>query len=236
MLAQSLANGNLNLNRTDNARLQPKTLTAVGGASTWLNLGYSYDTPTNSNNNGNILQQTITRQGPGAGAWTQNFGYSEPSNTSLNRLTSAVEVGGWTYNYGYDAAGNRWVSFPTTGLSLETAPAQSWYMSAGKTTNRINGWGYDAAGNVTSVAAMARSFAFDAENRIWTATVGTQTAIYGYDGDGRRVTKILCPSQVTSCTAATTGATVTTYVYDPTGNLAQEYGPPAASGTGVFGD
>src|SRR6266446_9590605 len=40
----------------------------------------------------------------------------------------------------------------------------------------------------------------------------------------------LCPT-VTTCTASTTGAAVTIYVYDPIGNLAQEYGPPAATGT-----
>jgi len=97
-------------------------------------------------------------------------------------------------------------------------------------TNRINNWGYDATGNMLSVANMSRSLTYDAENRIATATVGSQTADYRFDGDGHRVTKVLCPT-VTTCTASTTGAAVTIYVYDPIGNLAQEYGPPGATGT-----
>ena len=83
-------------------------------------------------------------------------------------------------------------------------------------TNRINNWGYDAAGNILSVANMSRSLTYDAENRIATATVGSQTAVYRFDGDGHRVTKVLCPT-VTTCTASTTGAAVTIYVYDPMG-------------------
>src|SRR5882672_4310932 len=39
--------------------------------------------------------------------------------------------------------------------------------------------GYDADGNITSVATMSRSFTYDAENRIATATTGSPTAIYG---------------------------------------------------------
>src|SRR5262249_56986812 len=44
------------------------------------------------------------------------------------------------------------------------------------------------------VAGTARTFTYDAGNRISKATVGEQTAIYGY-GERRRVTKVPCPWQ-----------------------------------------
>ena len=103
--------------------LQPTSLTATSAGTTWLSLGYTYSA---TNNNGNVIQQTTTRQGPGAGSWTQNYGCNESSGLSLNRLTSAAEVNGIAYNYGFDAAGNRWVSSPPTSMNLEILVVQSW--------------------------------------------------------------------------------------------------------------
>src|ERR1035441_10315407 len=63
------------------------------------------------------------------------------------------------------------------------------------TNNRWSGSGagYDAAGNQTALPA--RTYTYDAENRL-VATVGPNIGAvkYGYDGDGRRVTKLICPS------------------------------------------
>jgi len=81
-----------------------------------------------------------------------------------------------------------------------------------------SGVNYDAAGNQTSIylgAGGTRSFTYDAENRQITATIPGMSAIsYVYDGDGRRVQK-------------TVGSTVTTYIYDAQGDLAEELGGPA---------
>jgi YD repeat-containing protein len=84
--------------------------------------------------------------------------------------------------------------------------------------------GYDNAGNIQSIAGMARTFSYDAENRQTAATIGTTQTPYGYDGAGRRVTK-------------TVGTTTTTYVYDAHGQLATEYGPaPTITGTWYLTD
>ena len=111
-------------------------------------------------------------------------------------------------------------------LTAETPTALSWFNSQ----NRITSWGYDASGNILSVAAMSRTFAYDAENRqvaFCTAagdttcpnSPGSGRTLYSYDGDGRRVKK-----------SSASGTTV--YVYDPQGRLAQEYAP-SNSNTGT---
>src|SRR5262249_24163515 len=53
-------------------------------------------------------------------------------------------------------------------------------------TNQLNGFGYDAAGNMTSNGT--QTYTFDAENHM-TKFVGGSTNNYSYDGDGQRVKK-----------------------------------------------
>jgi RHS repeat-associated protein len=135
------------------------------------------------------------------------------SYDTLNRLTAATESGspGWAQNYGYDVVGNRWVTTNTNlpPLSLETPTSASWYTGS-SVPNRINTWSYDAAGNVTQVGGMTRSFTYDAEDRQVSATINSNASSYGYDGLGQRVSK-------------TTGGQTTVYVYDAFGNLDAEY-------------
>ncbi len=104
-----------------------------------------------SNNNGNIWQQSMQRAG---GTWNQTYAYGD----GVNRLTGVSETGpatGWTETYGYDFYGNRWVASTTEQtLTAETPQGSAWYL----TTNRISGWGYDGAGNVTAVAKTVREF------------------------------------------------------------------------------
>ena len=57
------------------------------------------------------------------------------------------------------------------------------------------------------------------------------SAVYEYDGDGRRVRKLVC--SISPCSAATPGVKVTAFVYDPEGALAQEYSTEAPTETGV---
>ena len=198
---------------TYNNRLQPMSVTAGYAGTAFLSLGYNYCSPGVTScptDNGNLQGQTMTRPN---GSWSQTYSYD-----SLNRLTGASEsgTGSWSRGYGYDAYGNRWVtsSAGLPGLSLETPVAQSWYNG----NNRINNWSYDAAGNVTQVGSMARSFSYDAENRQVTATVAGTGTTYAYDGEGRRVTKAA-------------GGQTTVYVYDALGELAAEYGQATDNGT-----
>ena len=175
-----------------------------------LNLAYSYGT---TNNNGNVQSQTIVRP---VGTWTQSYSYTD----GVNRLTSASEsgTGSWSESYGYDAFGNRWVVGNPIGLpppTNETPQGQNWFLS----NNRISGWGYDGRGNLTSIPSMSRTFSYDAENRMTSATVGGASN-YFYDGDGRRVQKV-------------TSSGTTTYVYDAMGQLAAEYGATTDSDIGT---
>jgi RHS repeat-associated protein len=195
-----------------NNRLQP-TLIGLGTSSnesSILMLDYGYGT---TNNNGNVLRQTIAAPGL---SLTQDYCYD-----SLNRLASASENGGanWSQSYGYDRWGNRWVS-ASTGYTLSSlTPTGSGAFNTAN--NRLFASGYDNAGNHTS-DAQSRTFEYDGENRQtkFNVTVGQ----YFYDGDGRRVKKI-------------DGAGTTIFVYNAGGQLIAEYHsdpvPPAAGGGGT---
>jgi RHS repeat-associated protein len=105
-----------------------------------------------------------------------------------------------------------------TPQNLGNCNSTSWFLS----DNRINTWGYDPAGNITSISGMNRGFAYDGENRQKTATINSVVSEYSYDGEGRRV-KAVTPSGTS------------TFVYDAFGNLAAEYSnqaaPPSPCGT-----
>ena len=198
-------------------------------AGSLLTLGFGYAP---SQNNGNLASQTITR---GSQSWSQTYSYD-----SLNRLGGQSSQGQYTgvqenaallQTYGYDGNGNWYLnSFNVNQLpppTNETPQTASWFLS----TNQINGWAYDSAGNVTGITSaggstaraacasnvspgtpMLRTACYDAENRMFSETdpIGN-TATYSYDGDGRRVSKNV-------------NGTVTTFVYDASGNLVAEYG------------
>jgi RHS repeat-associated protein len=82
--------------------------------------------------------------------------------------------------------------------------------------NQWTGATYDAAGNLTGQPE--RTYSYDGENRLVTATGPGGAVTYRYDGEGRRVKKEL-------------GSGTTVYVYDAQGRLAAEYGPEADTGT-----
>jgi len=207
---QTLGNGlvvsQCNGTACDNSRLQPTYISA----GNLLTLSYGYSA---TQNNGNLLSQTIIRD---TQTWTQNYSYD-----GANRLTAAAEsnAGTWSQNLCYDPLGNRWM-LSYSGLpapTLETPQGANCSSPPYGSNNRITGWSYDAAGNVTT-SGTGRVFTYDAENRQISATVNSQTTTYVYDGDGHRIQK-----------NAPSGTTV--YVYDPFGNLAQEYGTPTDTGT-----
>ncbi len=196
---------------TFNPRFQPTDINAALGTTTLLDLSYFYCTPplhtACTNNNGNVQSQAITR---GSQIWTQTYGYTD----GVNRLNSAGETGpgtSWTESYNYDNVGNRSVATPVE-LSNEIPQAQSWYTANSVTNNRVIAWTYDNAGNIQSIPLIGRSSTYDAENRQKSVTVNGVASNYTYDSDGHRITK------------SVGGAAATTYVYDPNGQLAAEYG------------
>jgi RHS repeat-associated protein len=133
--------------------------------------------------NGNVLSITNCRDTNR----TQNFTYD-----ALNRIQTAYTSGpNWGESYGsttapggipttkgIDAWGNLWQRSPITGKTNYeplSVPALG--------NNRLTGFGYDVAGNMTSNGGA--TYTYDAENRL--ATAGGVT--YTYDGDGNRVKK-----------------------------------------------
>ena len=91
--------------------------------------------------------------------------------------------------------------------------------------NQLSGRSYDAAGNGSPMSG--RTYQYDVENRIVSATGGTAatTESFEYDGEGRRVKR-------------TVNGVSTVFVYDAFGQLAQEYGASAgvAGRNYVFAD
>jgi YD repeat-containing protein len=175
-------------------------------------------------NNGNVPGQRLVQTVNGV---DRNYSYD-----SVNRLCRSAQGSTWTEAYSYDARGNRGVS-GTGQLPAATAEAIGSTAAYGA-DNRVAAWAYDAAGNVTGIpaaggstvratcassvmpgVAMLRTACYDAENRMVSETNASgATATYTYDGDGHRVSK-------------TVNGVATVFVYDPMGQLAQEYGGPA---------
>lgn len=127
------------------------------------------------------------------GSWT--YGYD-----NLNRLISANQNSGVNVcSFGYDQLGNRTSQTATAGSCGNLS------LSYAGNNNRMDGYSYDAAGNLLSDGL--HTYAYDAENRLITVDGGT-TASYIYDAEGRRVQK-------------TAGAQVE-YLYDLNGNIVTE--------------
>jgi RHS repeat-associated protein len=199
-----------------NTRLQV-TQIGLGTAATnssVLQLDYGYGATAN---NGNLLSQSITIPG-----LTLNQSYTYDA---LNRLQTANENGGvsWKQKFLYDRYGNR---------RIDTAPANTSPDLIGpnpvlsETTNRIvaqagEQYDYDDAGNLTH-GRESQTYGFDGENKMTTFNGGASQggADYSYDGDGRRVKKVV-------------GTVTTVFVYDVFGNIMAEYGSaaPASNGT-----
>ena len=194
-----------------NSRLQP-TLIALGatnGATDLLKLDYSYGT---TNNNGNVLSQTITVPTVGSNAGfvaTQNYIYD-----SLNRLTQATEtISGnqsWKQTFGYDRFGNRTALQEFEGNTLVND--QTPQIDA--TNNRFttaSGFTYDLSGNVIT-DNLGRTFNYDSENkqRLVKDANGQTIGEYFFDGDGKRIKKVSNTETVI-------------FVYDAPGKTIAEY-------------
>lgn len=192
-----------------NSRLQPTSvrLGDVAGSDSAFGAALDYGA---TNNNGNLLSQRITGMGLDR---TQTYQYD-----GVNRLIGSGELAVWSRNFAYDQQGNGWVS-SASGLSTSsfTPVTSNWFNAQ----NRLTGMGatYDGAGNQTAIGGFA--FSYDAENRLKTSTINGYTTTYSYDGEGRRVKKLLASGEQTL------------FIYDAMGQLAAEYttGQFAHSGT-----
>jgi len=207
-----------------NSRLQPIMIGLGSGPTSQnlLKLEYGYGT---SDNNGNVISQTITvnRTGQTPLVFEQAYTYD-----SLNRITSATEMTDQTQNwkqaYTFDRYGNRnFDETQTTTIPKNCGTSPNFVVcasdipivnpSVNANNNRLNGTTYDTAGNVISDAE-GRTFTYDGENKQTEVRNSGSSTIgqYYFDGDGKRVKKYV----------PNTGET-TIFVYDAGGKLVAEY-------------
>jgi RHS repeat-associated protein len=167
-------------------------------------IGYIYGTAHSVNvqdpeitlaqNNGNVAR--IKYFISGALQYSQTFQYDP-----VDRLSYAVEHNNGTYNDGarawyqtfdYDLHGNRGINPANTSDNASAAGSALRLADFSRANNRITraGYVYDAAGNL--IAEPGKTFTYSAENKIVTATVaGGATSQYVYDGNERRVKKVV---------------------------------------------
>jgi RHS repeat-associated protein len=225
-----LGNGLWETASYDPERLQVKML-GLGTTETTQNLlklefGYT-TTPTSADNNGSMREQKITVPAVGSNSAftaTQPYTYD-----SLNRIHDAEEkISGttkWKQTFKYDRFGNRRFDTTNTGdtTTLGTCPQEQCNPLINTSDNRMQEnqdgdseleYDYDENGALTKDATGKR-FGYDAESHqkeFFSASNSSSTpdATYQYDGDGRRVKKIV-------------GSEVTIFVYNASGQLAAEY-------------
>jgi RHS repeat-associated protein len=169
-----------------------------------LKISYDYGT---TQNNGNILKQTIQYQGL-ANPYIQNYQYD-----SLNRLVEAKETSNnqqtWKQNFDFDRYGNRTGFIQTVGLlTTNTTP------SIDTATNRFStgqGYVYDLSGNLIQ-DNQGRQVVFDGNNKQIEIKDSSNNIVgrYYYDGNGRRVKKVTAEETVI-------------FVYDTSSKLVAEY-------------
>jgi len=173
MTQMAYGNGLLE-SRAYNNRLQPTEFKSYySGGSVRYDFIYGYNSPSN---NGNVVSWNST-------GWDFVFNRSYAYD-ALNRLStmsdSAAGQGCKGLQWSYDAWGNRTAQAVTSGSCFSSSAAAT-------TRNRLVGYQYDAAGNVTYDGT--HSYTYDAENRI-VQVDGGSTAAYVYDAEGRRAGKI----------------------------------------------
>jgi RHS repeat-associated protein len=193
-------------------RLLLQSLAYTKGSTTLFSTNYWYKTDStncpngSSGNNGQI--QCIT-DNVDSGR-TISYGYD-----ALYRLTSATTNGstnypkwGLSWSLSYDRYGNRLGQTQTYGAP----PTNS--VSVDPTTNHITGspYAYDANGNMTNDGN--NTLVYDAENRVLSATNGSTSGTYTYDGNSLRVQKV-------------SGGTTTIYIFSGPKVIAEYSGTSA---------
>ncbi len=150
---------------------------------------YSYAVPANGYApNGDILAFTDSATG----------GFQDSYN-DLNQLATALctpNCNSASAAYAYDRYGNRWSE--SANFTPPAAPENATFNNA---ANHLDGYSYDAAGNLLNDGVHA--YAYDAENRLLSVDGGA-TASYAYDAEGRRVHEEV-------------GGVVKEYLYAPVG-------------------
>jgi RHS repeat-associated protein len=151
--------------------------------------------------NGDVLAATDSANG----SW--NYSYDQfnrlvCANLASNGTCSTPPTGTPTYTYVYDRFGNRWQQ---NGQIFNTVKFTGNNPASPANTNRMDGYSYDTAGNVTNDGTY--TYTYDAENRLVSVVGGSTNSTYTYDALGHRVKKT---GNVNEC--AYQG--ITYYLYD----------------------
>lgn len=157
-------------------RLQKQSI-KFAGSSTVYNVSYSR--MQNGGNNGEITSITDSVDS----GRSINYTYDSLGRLSTAQTTGDASYPQWGLSFAYDRYGNRLGQTVTAG----TAPSTSVAVSA--TTNRISspGYSYDTNGNVTNDGSNA--LAYDAENRLLSASGPYGAGAYSYGAFGNRAVK-----------------------------------------------
>jgi RHS repeat-associated protein len=174
-------------------RLQPTSISYAKSGTTLFGLTYSYGT--SGSNDGLISGVTDNVQN----GRTVSYTYDSLARLSIALTTGSTAYPQWGLAWTYDRYANRLAQSIYSGcVSPMQCPTNSVTVSA--TTNQITGspYTYDLSGNMTNDGL--NTLVYDGENRSTSATNGSSSGAYTYDGGGLRVKKIA-------------GSTTTVYVF-----------------------
>jgi RHS repeat-associated protein len=188
--SQNLGNGTTESFGYSDDRMQLTSQTVTNGGNTLLSLSYGYGagagqmgSGSTSGNSGQLVSVNGTVNGQ---VRNQAFTYD-----NVGRLVTATGWGAWARRFDYDLYGNRTAVWDavTGGNQLQNTVIGQ---VGGVKTNRVasvNGmaFSHDASGNMTG--DVARTFTYDAENRLVSVS-GLNNESYGYDTGNRRVKKV----------------------------------------------
>jgi RHS repeat-associated protein len=170
------------------SRLQETSIKYVKGASTLFNQTNAFGTV--PNNNGQITGITDAVDGGRSAAYT----YDPLQRLKTANTTGSTNYPAWGLSWTYDQYGNRTQQIVTAG----SAPGNPSPLTINASTNHItsSGYGYDAAGNMTSDGN--NTLTYDAEGRVISASNGGGSGSYNYSGGSVRVHQVSTTSSGTT--------------------------------------
>jgi hypothetical protein len=171
VLGNTLGNG-VSQSYAYNNRFQESSIAASLSGTTLMNFSYNYGSATT--NTGRLLSRTDAIQPEHSMLYSYD---------SIYRLSQAIsQDASWDIAWGFDIWGNRTAQTPRGSATTKVGTQTSGYSN-----NRNTSFTYDSSGNQTNDGN--HTYSFNAENQITQMDGGA--AIYGYDGEGRRMKKTL---------------------------------------------
>jgi len=152
--------------------------------------------------NGNVLTSNDSVNNN----WTYSY-------DQFNRLVGSTKNGS-AVAYIYDRFGNRWQESPGGFIATFTGNNPT----SPQNNNRIDGYTYDAAGNLLSDGV--NTYTYDAENRMITfSNTAGSSGTYVYDAFGVRVQKTTPTSVNNECSGAPNNGGPVYYLHDLSGQI-----------------